>query len=324
MTVAARNSPPADMATILAMLQEELEATNRENMLLTLELEQRVAERTSELAISNKKLLKEIAERIRAEAEVKELNRDLERRAELLEAADQELEAFSSSVSHDLRNPLSRVLGFATLLQESEDRLSEEKPRRYLASISAAVNKMSALIDDLLRLSYSSRAPLILAHMDLNQVVGDVIAELQDTQSTHRKVTWSCERLPTVVGDASLLRQVFVNLLSNAVKYSRRNPAPKVAVGALVKEPDKWAIFVRDNGAGFDASKAEKLFIAFQRLHSTTEFEGTGIGLAKVRRIVLRHGGKVWAESRPDHGATFYVSLPKEEKLAERAASGSN
>jgi light-regulated signal transduction histidine kinase (bacteriophytochrome) len=165
---------------------------------------------------------------------------------------------------------------------------------------------------------------MILGHMDLNQLGSDVISEFRDTQSTQEKVRWSCERLPAVVGDASLLRQVFVNPLSNAVKYSRRNPSPKVAVGALVKEPDEWTIFVRDNGVGFDASKADRLFTSFQRLHSGAEFEGTGIGLANVRRIVLRHGGKVWGESRPDHGATLYLSLPKEEKLAERAASGSN
>jgi len=321
MNVVARTSTPSEIASTVGMLQEELEATNRENMLLTLELEQRVAERTAELAISNRELLKEVAVRIRAEAEIKDLNRSLERRAELLEAANEELEAFSSSVSHDLRNPLSRVLGFATLLQDSEEGLSDEKPKRYLANICDAVSKMSALIDDLLRLSYSSHAPLILARVDLNQLVANVIAEFQEIQ---QKVKWNCKRLPAVVGDASLLRQVFVNLFSNAVKYSRRRASPEVDIGVIDKVADEWTVFVRDNGVGFDAAKADKLFNAFQRLHSNAEFEGTGIGLANVRRIVLRHGGKVWAESRPDQGATFYVSLPKEEKLAAEAARGSN
>ena len=322
MTVAARNSTPAEMAVILTMLQEELEATNRENMLLTLELEQRVAERTAELAISNKELIKQMAERIRAEAEIKQLNRDLEERARLLEATNQELEAFSSSVSHDLRNPLSRVLGFATLLQDSDENLADNKPRRYLAQICDAVNKMSALIDDLLRLSYSSRAPLVLAPMDLNRLVAEVISEFGE--EVRKRVEWNREPLPTVVGDASLLRQVFVNLLSNAIKYSRRSARPRVDIGVVEKSADEWTIFVRDNGVGFDPEKADKLFHAFQRLHSSAEFEGTGIGLANVRRIVHRHGGKVWAESRRDHGAIFYISLPKEEKLAERAAQGSN
>lgn len=321
MTVLARNSTSAEVSAVVGMLQEELEATNRENLLLTLELEQRVAERTAELAISNKELLKEVAERVRAEVKIKELNRDLERRAQLLEAANEELEAFSSSVSHDLRNPLSRVLGFATLLRDSGERLSDEKPARYLANICDAVDKMNTLIDNLLRLSYSSRAPLALAPLDLNQMVADVITELPDNR---QKVQWNCERLPVVVGDASLLRQAFVNLLSNAVKYSRRRASPKVDIGSIEKTTDEWTIFVRDNGVGFDVEKAEKLFTAFQRLHSNAEFEGTGIGLANVRRIVLRHGGRVWAESRPDQGATFYVSLPKEEKLAQNAATGSN
>lgn len=121
-----------------------------------------------------------------------------------------------------------------------------------------------------------------------------------------------------------MLRQVFVNLFSNAIKYSRRSARPRVDIGVVEKSADEWTIFVRDNGVGFDPEKADKLFHAFQRLHSSAEFEGTGIGLANLRRIVHRHGGKVWAESRRDHGAIFYVSLPKEEKLAERAAQGSN
>jgi light-regulated signal transduction histidine kinase (bacteriophytochrome) len=312
---ASPNATPAEMASTVGMLQEELEASSRENLLLTLELEQRVAERTAELAISNRELLKEVAERIRAETEIKQLNKTLARRADLLEAANEELEAFSSSVSHDLRNPLSRILGYAELLQASDPGFSEEKRRRYLAQICVGVQKMSELIDDLLRLSYSSHAHLVLSRMDLNQVVAEVIAELgQDVQ---QKVLWDCQPLPTVLGDASLLKQVFVNLVSNAVKYSRRSAAPKIELGSIETSLDAVTVFIRDNGVGFDASKADKLFTAFQRLHTSTEFEGTGIGLANVRRIVLRHGGRVWAESQPEEGATFYISLPKEESPAE-------
>ena len=318
MSVAAKSSTPAEVAAIVRMLQEELEATSRENMLLTLELEQRVAERTAELAFSNTELLKQVAERIRAEAEIKNLNRDLERRAELLQAANEELEAFSSSVSHDLRNPLCRVQGFAMLLQDSDERLSDERPRRYVTNICDAVGKMSELIDDLLRLSYSSSAPLVLGSVDLNLLIADVIADLQENQ---QKVKWICERLPVIVADASLLRQAFMNLLSNAVKYSRQCVSPKVEVGTIERTGDEWTIFVRDNGVGFDAAKADKLFTAFHRMHSSAEFEGTGIGLVNVRRIVLRHGGKVWAESRPSRGATFYVGLPKEVTLAIRESN---
>ena len=160
--------------------------------------------------------------------------------------------------------------------------------------------------------------------MDPNQLVTEVIAELREAQNIRDRVRWNCESLPTVIGDASLLRQVFVNPLSNAIKYSRSQPSPCVDVGAIEKAGDEWTTFVRDNGVGFDTSKVDKLFTAFQRLHSSAEFESTGIGLTNVQRIVLRHGGKVWAESGPDQRATFYVSLPKQEKLAENAAGGSN
>lgn len=314
MTVAVRTPSVDELAVTVSILQEELEATNHEVLLLTLELEQRVADRTAELASSNKRLLREIAQRIRAEAEIKTLNRDLERRAELLEAANQELEAFASSVSHDLRNPLSRILGFASLLHDSEEELSDERPRRYLEKICESVHGMSELIDDLLRLSYSSIAPLELARMDLNQMVSNVITEFgHDAQ--WEKVKWHCGVLPIVQGDPSLLRQVFVNLLSNAVKYSRKRTSPKVDIGALEESAEEWTIYVRDNGVGFDLANADKLFGSFQRLHPHTEFEGTGLGLANVRRIVLRHAGRVWAESVPGQGATFFVSLPKQPNL---------
>lgn len=316
MTVVARPVSQAELMVTVGILQEELEATNHEVLLLTLELEQRVAERTAELASSNKNLIREISERIRAESEIKKLNHDLERRAALLQAANEELEAFSSSVSHDLRNPLSRILGFASLLQDSGENLSGEKPRQYLGKICDAVHKMSALIDDLLRLSYSSGAPLVLARVDLNQMVSNVIHELGHDGHTE-KVKWQCGVLPVAQADPSLLRQALVNLLSNAVKYSRGRTPAIVEIGALEESADDSTIFVRDNGVGFDSSKAEKLFGAFQRLHSAAEFEGTGIGLANVRRIVLRHGGKVWAESQPGHGATFYVSLPRNLCLAQ-------
>lgn len=323
MGVGARQVTPDELVLTVGILQEELEATNHEVLLLTLELEERVAERTAELASTNQNLIREISERIRGESEIKKLNRDLERRAELLQAANEELEAFSSSVSHDLRNPLSRILGYASLLQESKEKLSDAGPSRYIGKICESVHAMSALIEDLLRLSYSSSSPLTLARLDLNQMVSNVIGEL-GRDGRAQNVKWHCGVLPIVHADPSLLRQAFVNLLSNAVKYSRKSTPPKVEVGALEESAEDWTVFVRDNGVGFDSSNADKLFGAFQRLHSAAEFEGTGIGLANVRRIVLRHGGRVWAESRPDRGATFYVKLPKRLDLADTSVRESD
>jgi signal transduction histidine kinase len=310
MNVAGPEMAPRDAEATVNLLQEELEATNREVMLLTLELEQRVAERTSELAQSNQKLIREVAERIRAEAEIKKLNRDLENRAALLKAANEELEAFSSSVSHDLRNPLSRILGFASLLEDDPEKVPVQKRRKYASQICDSGRKMAALIDDLLRLSHSSQGALVWSTVDLNKLVAEVIEELK-TDAGSKNVEWICGSLPTVPGDESLLRQVCVNLLGNALKYSRKQSRPRIEIQEGESSPDEWTIFVRDNGVGFDSSKKEKLFGAFQRLHNAQEFEGTGIGLVNVKRIVLRHGGRVWAESNPGDGAIFYVSLPK-------------
>jgi light-regulated signal transduction histidine kinase (bacteriophytochrome) len=292
------------------MLQEELEATNREVMLLTLELEQRVAERTAELAHSNQQLLKEVADRIRAEAQVKELNKDLARRAELLKAANEELEAFSSSVSHDLRNPLARVMGFATLLTDAAGPTLDQKNREYLEKISAAATQMAALIDDLLRLSHASQAELTWARVDLNQLLETVIAELEQ-EAKGRRIIWKRAPLPVVLGDASLLKQVFLNLVSNALKYTRPRDPAEIEIASLDRASEEHVFVVRDNGVGFDPQHATKLFGAFQRLHCQQEFEGTGIGLLNVRRIVLRHGGRVWAEGQIGQGASFYFSLPR-------------
>ena len=309
MSAATSNMGPWNLEAKVNLLQEELEATNREVMLLTLELEQRVAERTAQLAQSNQKLLVEVAERIRAEAEIRKLNRELAKRATQLEAANEDLEAFSSSVSHDLRNPLARILGFAALLQE-EVGVSTEKCRKYIRHISEAGRKMHVLIEDLLRLSHSSKMPRVWTEVDLNHSVTESIKEVR-AEITEQEVEWVQDPLPTVRADASLLRQVFVNLLSNALKYSRRQQPARIEVREAQVSPEEWTIFVRDNGVGFDPGKKEKLFGAFQRLHAQQEFEGTGIGLVNVKRIILRHGGRVWAESRPGEGATFYVSLPK-------------
>jgi light-regulated signal transduction histidine kinase (bacteriophytochrome) len=295
----------------VGLLQQELEATNREVMLLTLELEQRVAERTSELAASNRELLKEVAERMRAQTKIKKLNQILTQRAELLEVANSELEAYSASVSHDLRNPLTRIVGYAALLRDGAGPGLGQKNMEYVERICAAGTQMTGLISDLLRLSHAAQTELAWLTVDMNALVEKSIDELEH-ELRGRNVVWKRPELPIVCGDASLLKQVMVNLISNALKYSRRRDRAEIEIAALSDSSEETVLYVRDNGVGFDPATSRNLFGAFQRLHRKEEFEGTGVGLANVRRIVLRHGGRVWAEAIPGSGATFYFSLPKQ------------
>ena len=309
MSQVQQRTDPLGLQADLTLLQEELRATNQEVMLLTLELEQRVAERTAQLSQANQELRKEIAERLRAEQEIIQLNKDLARRAELLEAVNQELEAFSSSVAHDLRNPLARILGFASLLRDNADPL-QGKDFHYVDRICEAGSQMTNLIDGLLRLAHSATVELACTDVDLNKLVAAVLQQLEP-EAAGRAVCWKLATLPVVSADGSLLQQVFLNLISNALKYTRpRNPA-EIEIASQADNGSGWVFFVRDNGVGFDPQKASKLFGAFQRLHGKHEFEGTGIGLATVRRIVLRHGGTVWAEAQPDAGAALYFTLPR-------------
>jgi signal transduction histidine kinase len=272
-----------------------------------------VEEQDASLRAQGDLLRHEVGERTRAEAEVRALNTDLERRVadrtEALAAANRELEAFSYSVSHDLRAPLRHVSGFVELLQkESEGQLSE-RGQRYIQTIKRASVDMGQLIDDLLAFSRTTRSELTLGDVALDTLVTEIIQSLEPA-SSGRAIAWERTPLPVVVGDQALLRQVFTNLLDNAVKYTRpRNPA-RIAVGCHEAQNGHAVVFVRDNGAGFDMRYAQKLFGVFQRLHRSEEFEGTGIGLATVQRIVARHGGRVWAESAINEGSTFFVSLP--------------
>lgn len=300
----------ADPQAMITLLQEELEATSREVMLLTLELEQRVADRTAQLAQANQNLIREVRERMRAEAEIKQLNRDLQARAQQLEEANEELEAFSYSVSHDLRSPLSSIIGFASILHEETAGKLEEKPRQYLERIGKAGRKMATLIDDLLRFSRVSHTALVLEPVDLKELVKNILPDFEQ-EMEGRKVAWMVSPLPAMRCDRAMVCQVFVNLISNALKYSRGREPAEIEVFVAEDKEDEVIFAVRDNGAGFDPQHADKLFGAFQRLHSAEEFEGTGIGLANVRRIVTRHGGRVWAEGRLGVGATFYFSLPR-------------
>jgi light-regulated signal transduction histidine kinase (bacteriophytochrome) len=238
----------------------------------------------------------------------RELTAELATRVTDLAAVNQELESFSYSVSHDLRAPLRHITGFAALLERSSGESLDEHSRRYLTTITGAATRMGALIDDLLSFSRMGRSALSARPVDLRAVVEEAKREVENGDGG-QPVEWVLHPLPAATGDPEMLRVVFVNLLANAVKYTAPRPAPRVEVG-FADHPGGPAVFVRDNGVGFDPQYADKLFGVFQRLHSSDDFEGTGIGLATVRRIVQRHGGQVWAEGAVDRGATFYVSLP--------------
>ena len=225
-----------------------------------------------------------------------------------LVATNQELESFSYSVSHDLRAPLRHVNGFVNALQQrlqNHAALTDPKVVHYLQVIETSSQKMSQLIDGLLTLSRLGRKPMEHKPVPLRLLVDEAIALLQNSPETTVRVEFVIGELPTVQGDATLLQQVLSNLIGNAVKFSRNHPAPRIEIGTL----PEGTIFVQDNGVGFEMAYADKLFGAFQRLHAQTEFEGTGIGLAIVQRIIHRHGGTIWAESQPNQGATFHFTV---------------
>ena len=250
----------------------------------------------------------DITERKRREEEIHALNAELGKRSAQLEASNKELEAFAYSVSHDLRAPLRHMSGFSMLLQKSAASLLNEKGHRYVAIIQESAKRMGSLIDDLLAFSRIGRAETHKALVSLDQLVQEAFIEARQGAGD-RKISCKIGPLPEWYGDRSMLRLALVNLISNAAKFTRTRPQAEIEIGCTQRTKDEVVMFIRDNGVGFDMKYVNKLFGVFQRLHPTEAFEGTGIGLATVQRIVHRHGGRVWAEGVVDQGATFYFSL---------------
>jgi len=256
---------------------------------LQTELEDRVVERTAQLQISNDKL--SLAN-------------------QKLETTNEALEAFSYSVSHDLRAPLRHIVSFLKLLDIGGGPSSAEKNLRFITATCKAADQMGILIDDLLTFAQVGKTEPQKIEVNLDQLVREMLLGIE-TETRERNIVWKIHPLPAVYADGSLLRMVLVNLISNAVKFTGKRTEARIEIGCASSSESGSVIFVRDNGAGFDPRCAEKLFGVFQRLHTHEEFEGTGIGLANVQRIIQRHGGRTWAEGVLDGGATFYFSIPR-------------
>ncbi len=280
-------------------------------LLLTKQKEKRAEEliiANKELAFQSKEKEKRAGELIIANKELAFQNEEKEKRAEELNLANKELESFSYSVSHDLRAPLRAVHGYARMLKEDYGTTLDHEGNRVMNCIMNNATKMGTLLDDLLTFSRLGRKQLLKINIPMNQMVTNLCSE-QKNEHGNRAIQFNINNLHPAQGDSAAIKQVWVNLISNAVKYYRLNEKTFIEIGSEIKE-DEIIYFIKDNGVGFDMRYANKLFGVFQRLHSEEEFEGNGVGLAIVQRIIAKHGGRVWAEGKVNEGAIFYFSLP--------------
>lgn len=255
----------------------------------------------------------DLLKRKQVEDERDKLNSDLRKQAQQLTDANKELEAFCYSVSHDLRAPLRHIDGYVARLRKLIADKLDEKGQHYLKTVSASAKEMGQLIDDLLVFSRVGRIEMQRTGVDLSVLLQQAMMSAH-VEANGRNIEWKQSPLPVVKGDPALLKQVFLNLISNAVKYTRPRDPARIEIGQVGEPNGETVVFVKDNGVGFEMEYAHKLFGVFQRLHRSDEFEGTGVGLANVRRIIQRHGGRTWAEGEVGNGATFYFSLPMKEK----------
>jgi PAS domain S-box-containing protein len=304
------------------LLQRLNDVLSRDRELWDYDLVQRTADGMERNVVINARRLRQDADtpallltvsdvttRALAEHQVNELNRQLEGKVSQISDVNRELEAFSYSVSHDLRAPLRHIAGFARKLEQHLGERVDEKSAHYLDVIGSSAQRMALLIDDLLVFSRLGRGALRLQGVDMQSLV-DEARGLVETGTEERRIVWTIAPLPMVIGDENMLRTVWQNLLGNAVKYTGQCEVARIEVSVAQGRHGNYEFTVSDNGAGFDMQYADKLFGVFQRLHRASEFPGNGIGLANVRRIVARHGGRVWAEAKPGEGAHFHFSLP--------------
>ena len=312
-----------------ALLQRFRDVLLRDRELWDYELLQRTADGVERHVVINARRLQredrdvpallltvsDVTARALVEQQVNELNHQLEGKVAQISDVNRELEAFSYSVSHDLRAPLRHIAGFAGKLEQHLGEQADERARHYLEVIGDAARRMAQLIDDLLVFSRLGRGVLRMQPVDMQSLVEEARA-LAESEAPGRHIEWKIAPLPVVVGDENMLRTVWQNLVGNAVKYTGQRETARIEVSAR-RAPGGYEFTVADNGAGFDMRYADKLFGVFQRLHRASEFAGNGIGLANVRRIVMRHGGRVWAEAEPDRGARFHFSLPAVEPVSK-------